>query len=62
MCCFAYLGAATLGTVHYPTLVKGLVTKGLFVWSVACGAAHTAVATRIEVMSPPSRCNDAGTR
>ncbi len=43
------LGGETLGLVYAPTLVKGLVNKGLFVWSVACGAAHTAIVTKIEV-------------
>ncbi len=43
------LGAEVLGEVTSPTLVRSLVTKGLYVWTVACGAAHTAITTKIEV-------------
>ncbi len=57
------LGGDVLGEVHTPTLVRGLVAKGIYVWSVACGAAHTAITTRIEVrrlcvcMGPPPICS-----
>ena len=43
------LGATQLKTVRVPTLVKSLADRGMHVWSISCGAAHTAITTRIVV-------------
>ena len=47
--------------VRTPTHVKYLTEKGLFVWSVACGSAHTAITTRIEVQQSTDSASDGAT-
>lgn len=42
------LGPTNLKAVRTPTHVSYLTEKGMFVWGVACGAAHTAITTKIE--------------
>lgn len=45
------LGPENTKAVRTPTHVSYLSEKGVYVWGVACGAAHTAITTRIEPAS-----------
>jgi Regulator of chromosome condensation (RCC1) repeat len=43
------LGPENLKAQRTPQHVSYLSEKGIYVWSVACGAAHTAITTRVEL-------------
>lgn len=45
------LGPTKMTAVRTPTHVSYLTEKGVFVWSVACGSAHTVITTKINVQS-----------
>lgn len=55
------LGPEVTKAVRTPTHVSSLTSRGLFVWSVACGAAHTAITTRIEVQHSTDAASEGAT-
>ena len=47
-----------MSAVRTPTHVSYLTDKGVHVWSVACGSAHTVITTKINVQSGSDPSSD----